>query len=473
MKPTTRIARWLGTVALLWLASVSAQADSAASEAARIQAIAEEAYIFGLPIVMNYTVMYSYAVDPQSPQFKAPFNQLRNMAHVFTPQDKAVVTPNSDTPYSFAWMDLRAEPVVITVPPVAKGRYYSVMLCDGNTYNFGLIGSHATQGVPGAYLVVGPDWQGETPTGIQKVFRATTQFAAAGFRTQLFGADDLANVRAVQAGYRVQTLSAWQQRPAPPAAPAVDFPVVDKELAKRDFFAYLDFALQFAPAQPEEREIRAKLADIGIGIGNGQFERFKALAARYGKELAAGAAAGEAKIAQSIPTLGQRENGWSLMLQAGGDRQRYHGDWLARADVAKAGIYALDASEALYALNRSLPDGEALDGSRHQYSLTFPAGQLPPAGAFWSVTMYDGATQLLVENPIQRYLINSPMLPRLNKNADGSLTLYIQKDSPGQDKQANWLPAPDGPIYLVLRMYVPQARASNGDWHIPALVRVD
>ena len=470
MKIAKQLGATLTIASLLWSGLANAQ-DNSNDEAARVQAIAEEAYIYGLPIVMNYAVMYDYAVDRQSSQFKAPFNQIHNMTHVATPADKAIVSPNSDTPYSFVWMDLRAEPMVLTVPAVAKGRYYSVMLCDGNTYNFGTIGSHATQGIPGAYMVVGPDWQGETPSGIQQVFRSNTQFALAGYRTQLFSPADMPNVEAVQAGYQAQSLSAYLQQPAPPAAAKIDFPPVNKELLKQNFFAYLDFALQFAPAAANEQAIRAKLASIGIG--NGKFAEFKAMAARQHEALAAGVAAGEQKVSAAVPALGKRENGWTLLLQGGGDLARYHGDWLTRAAVAKAGIYALDASEAMYALTRIEADGQPLDGSQHSYSITFPAGQLPPAEAFWSLTMYDGKTQLLVANPLKRYLINSPMLPQLQKNADGSLTLYLQKDSPGADKESNWLPAPDGPIYLGLRLYVPEPAARDGSWTVPPILRRD
>src|SRR5882757_10612209 len=157
------------------------------------KAIAEEGFIYGLPIVMNYAVMYEYAVDKSGPQFKAPFNQINNEARVFTYKDTAVITPNSDTPYSFMWMDLRAEPMVLSVPAVEKTRYYSVQLIDGNTYNYGYIGSRATGNEPGDYLVVGPSWGGETPPGVKAVFRSTTQFSIAGYRTQLFGPDDMPN----------------------------------------------------------------------------------------------------------------------------------------------------------------------------------------------------------------------------------------------------------------------------------------
>src|ERR1043165_4956368 len=229
--------------------------------------IAEEGFIYGLPIVMNYAVMYEYAVDRNSGQFKAPFNQIKNEPNVFTYKDTAIVTPNSDTPYSFVWMDLRAEPVVLSVPAIDPKRYYSVMLCDGNTYNYGYIGTRATGSEAGDYMVVGPDWKGDTPAGIKQVFRSSTQFSVAGYRTQLFGPEDLDNVKKVQAGYKVQMLSAYLKQTPPGAAPAIDFPKIDKELVKTNFFDYLDFALQYAPPQDNERQIRAKLARIGVGPG--------------------------------------------------------------------------------------------------------------------------------------------------------------------------------------------------------------
>ena len=177
--------------------------------------IAEEGFIYGLPLVMNYAVMHEFAVDTKSGQFKAPFNEINNMHHVATPEDTAVITPNSDTPYSILWLDLRAEPMVISVPAVEKERYYSVQLIDGNTYNFGYIGSRATGTEPGDYLVVGPDWKGETPAGIKKVFPSTTPFTLALFRTQLFNPDDMPNVEKVQAGYKAQPLSAFLEATRP------------------------------------------------------------------------------------------------------------------------------------------------------------------------------------------------------------------------------------------------------------------
>jgi hypothetical protein len=437
------------------------------------KAIAEEGFIYGLPIVMNYAVMYEYAVDRTSGQFKAPFNQINNEARVFTYKDTAVITPNSDTPYSILWLDLRAEPVLLSVPAVERSRYYSVMLCDGNTFNYGYIGSRATGTQPGDYLVVGPDWKGETPAGIKKVFHSTTQFSAVAYRTQLFNPADMPNVVKIQSGYKVQPLSAFLKQPAPPAAPAIDFPKANAELVKQNFFSYLDFALQYAPPGPEEVAIRAKLASIGIGPGK-TFD-MKDLSLEHKAAVLLGMKQGEEKIEQYLASGQKNINGWKVGSLFG-DRSFYNGDWLKRAAAAKGGIYGNDAIEAMYPMTKTLTNGEELDGSKHNYTLTFAKGQFPPVNAFWSVTMYDGKSQLLIENPINRYLINSPMLPGLKKNPDGSLTLYIQKDSPGKAKESNWLPAPNDTIYLVMRLYWPKENppsilpAGGGTWQPPAIV---
>ena len=438
------------------------------------KAIAEEGYIYGLPIVMNYGVMYEYVVDKNSSQFKAPFNQLYNMRRVATPEDTAIVTPNSDTPYSLGFMDLRAEPVVISVPAIEKSRYYSVQLCDGNTFNYGYIGTRATGPEAGDYMVVGPGWKGATPPGIKKVLNSSTQFSMVIFRTQLFNPKDMPNVIKIQDGYKTQPLSAFLKQPPPTAAPAIKFPKIDKELAKTGFFDYLAFQLQFAPAGPEEKAIRGKLARLGVEAGK-PFD-FKALSLEQKAAVVEGMKFGEAKVTQAVSNAGKDVNGWRV-TDPDGDRAFFNGDWLKRALAAQAGIYGNDSAEATYPLTKTLPDGEPLDTSKHNYTLTFPAGQLPPVNAFWSVTMYDGKSQLLIKNPINRYLLNSPMLPNMKKNADGSLTLYIQKDSPGADKESNWLPAPNDLIYLVMRLYWPKTEAPSilppgeGTWKPPGIVK--
>jgi hypothetical protein len=362
------------------------KAGIAAPGIAETKAIAQEGFIYGLPIVMNYAVMYEYAVDRDSGQFKAPFNQINNEARVFTYKDTAIITPNSDTPYSILWLDLRAEPIVLSVPAVEKERYYSVMLCDGNTFNYGYIGSRATGSDAGDYMVVGPDWNGEAPPGIKKVFRSSTQFSAAAYRTQLFNPEDMPNVVKVQAGYKAQPLSAYLHQPAPPAAPAINFPKINKELVKTGFFDYLDFALQFAPAGPEEKEIRAKLARIRVGPGK-KFD-FKDLSPEQQAQVGLGMKDGEAKIEQYLQSGQKNINGWKVGSLFG-DSAFFNGDWLKRAAAAQGGIYGNDAVEAMYPMTKTLADGEVLDGNKHNYTLTFAADQFPPVNAFWSVTMYD------------------------------------------------------------------------------------
>ena len=460
------------TVTTIMPLPASAQAKAEWPDIREAKAIAEEGFIYGLPIVMNYAVMYEYSVDRNSGQYKAPFNQINNEARVFTYKDTAVITPNSDTPYSIAWLDLRAEPIVLSVPAVEKARYYSVMLCDGNTFNYGYIGSRATGSDAGDYLVVGPSWQGATPAGIKKVFRATTQFSAVAYRTQLFNPADMPNVAKIQAGYKAQPLSAYAKQPATVAAAAIDFPKANADLVKKNFFEYLDFALQFAPAGPEERVIREKLARIGVGPGK-TFD-FKDLPLEHKLEIGLGMKDGEAKVDKYLASGSKNVNGWKIGAFFG-DRLFFSGDWLKRAAAAKGGLYGNDAVEAVYPYTKALASGEALDGSKHKYTITFPAGQLPPVDAFWSVTMYDGKSQLLIENPINRYLINSPMLPGMKKNADGSLTLYVQKDSPGADRESSWLPAPNDEIFLVMRLYWPKTAAPSvlpageGSWQPPAI----
>src|SRR6267378_1454745 len=182
--------------------------------------------------------MYEFCVDKNSGQYKAPFNTIFNEHRVFTYKDTTVISPNSDTPYTTLWLDLRAEPMVISVPAVPRERYYSVQLIDGNAYNYGYIGTRATGSEPGDYLVVGPDWKGQTPAGIKKVFSSTTPFGLTLFRTQLFNGQDMPNVEKVQAGYKAQPLSAFLNQPAPPAAPKIDFLPATSEGVKDNFFEF-------------------------------------------------------------------------------------------------------------------------------------------------------------------------------------------------------------------------------------------
>jgi hypothetical protein len=437
---------------------------------ARTYEIAKEAYIYGFPMIANYKAMYGFAIDRAGSQFKAPFNQIYNLQRTTTPADTAVITPNADTPYSMLELDLRAEPIVFCVPEVEKTRYYSVQIVDMYTFNFGYVGSRATGNGAGCYMVSGPAWKGEKPAGVAKIFPSETEFAFAIFRTQLLGPDDMPNVIKVQSGYKAQPLSQFLGEQAPPAAPEVQWPKFTDNAFKTDAFAFLNFLTQFTPTAPQEVALRAKIAQIGIAPGEPYDYRKLPELDKLAQGL--GIKHGFEEIQSKRLNLSPRVNGWSEVVGFG-DRASYNGDWLLRAADALAGIYGNDAVEALYPAAYVDGDGATLDAGKYRYTLTFPAGQYPPANAFWSVTMYDGKTQLLVANPINRYLINSPMLPELKTNADGSLTMYIQKDSPGADKEANWLPAPDGTFYLALRLYWPKPEALEGKWKPAPVVRTD
>ncbi len=445
---------------------------------AEARAVAEEAYLYGFPMVVGYAVMYKFFIDPNSGQYKAPINQLHNEARVFTPKDTGISTPNSDTPYSMAMLDLRTEPFVMCMPEIEKARYYDVQLVDLYSDNYGYMGSRATGNDAGCFAVAGPDWKGATPKGVNKVFRSETQFTLVVYRTQLFNPADMPNVEKIQAGYKVQPLSAFLGQPAPPAAPAIDWLKFEQDAFTTKFAEYLDFLLQFCPpvgTAAVEKPLREKLARIGIGPGKKAPHKDAPPAVKAA--VGEGVKAAFAKIGKTAESVGTVVNGWQIGAAAG-SREFYKGNWALRAAAAKLGIYGNSEAEAVYPYTRNDANGIALDGSKHTYQMTFAAGQLPPVNAFWSITMYDGRTQLLIDNPINRYLVNSPMLPELQKNRDGSITIYVQKDSPGKARESNWLPAPDGPMFIAMRLYWPKTDKPSvyplgkGSWKPPALVPV-
>jgi len=439
---------------------------------AEARAIAKEAYIYGFPLVDNYRIQHAYFVDPQNPEYKAPGNQIRNTPRVFTPEDKAIQTPNSDTPYSFAGLDLRAEPMVLTIPPIEKDRYFSVQLIDLYTHNFAYLGSRTTGNGGGNFLLAGPGWKGSTPEGIEQVIRSETEMVFAAYRTQLFNAGDLDNVKKVQAGYKVQPLSAFLGEAAPPAAPKIDCltPLTpDQQKSSLEFFNILNFVLQFCPPNPSEEELLARFAKIGVGAGK-KFD-FASLTPEMREAIAGGVADAwtefEAFMKNEVNT-GKVTSG-----DVFGTREYLKNNYLYRMTGAVLGIYGNSKEEAMYPMYRIDATGKPLDAAQNRYTLHFPPGGLPPVNAFWSLTMYELPSSLLVANPLNRYLINSPMLPNLKQDADGGLTLYIQGESPGPDKESNWLPAPKGPFWCALRLYWPKAEALDGKWTAPPVVKAE
>ena len=410
---------------------VGAQAQTVTPETAR--AIAKEATIYGFPMVDNYRVLYSYFVDKGGPEYKGPWNTLVNTARVYTPDDTAIQTPNSDTPYSFVGADLRAEPLVFTVPAVEKERYYSLQFIDLYTFNFAYVGSRATGNGAGNYLLAGPGWKGEKPAGIKEVIRSETDLAFVLYRTQLFSPEDIENVKRVQAGYKVQTLSTFLGQPAPPPAPAIDWmkPLsAEQERTSPDFFSELNFLFQFAPVATSEKAVRSRFAELGIGGGR-PFD-LNALSPDLRKALEEGMADGWAAFKTHKET--ELDTGKQTSADAFGTRAFLHNNYMARMSGAVLGIYGNSKDEAIYPLYLVGGDGKPLTGA-NAYKLHFAAGELPPVNAFWSLTMYELPKSLLYANKLNRYLINSAMLPQLKKDADGGLTIFVSHDSPGADKE--------------------------------------
>lgn len=448
----------------------SAPETAAAVSPEEARAIAEEAYVYGFPIVDNYRVQYSYFVDKQDPEYKGGWNDVHNTARVYTPEDTAIQTPNSDTPYSFVGADLRAEPLVLTVPPIQQDRYYSLQFVDGYTYNFAYVGSRTTGNGGGRYLLAGPGWQGEKPEGIDEVIRSDTDLAFVLYRTQLFGPSDIEEVRKIQAGYQAAPLSVYLDQPAPPSAPAIDFvPPLPPEQQRTSpqFFEILNFAMRFTPALPQEQALRERFARIGIGP-DGDFDA-DSLSPEMRAAIEGGMADGNAKL--DAFKKNEIDTGKVTSAQLFGTRQELGDNYLYRMAGAALGIYGNTAAEAIYPNFSNDSAGQPLTGA-NRYVFRFPSGGLPPVNAFWSLTMYELPASLLVENPINRYLINSEMLPSLVPDPDGGYTFYIQNESPGADKEANWLPAPKGPFALVLRLYWPKPDALNGSWKSPQPERV-
>ena len=458
----------LVSLALSPLASADAQTAASPAEA---RAITKEAYMYGYPMVDGYRVQYTYLNDLQNPEYKGPRNQVHSTARVYTPEDTAIVGPNSDTPYSTLGMDLRTEPLVVTVPKIDRNRYFSIQLIDAYTFNFDYIGTRTTGNDGGSFLVAGPNWNGETPKGVKKVFRSDTYLALAAYRTQLFNPGDIDNVKTVQAGYKVQPLSEFLGQAAPKPAPAIEFikPLTpETQKTSTEFFNVLNFILQFCPTDPSETELMARFARIGVGAGK-RFDTAKP-SPEMKVAIEQGMADAWAEFAAFKKT--KFDTGQVTFGDVFGTRQYLKNNYLYRFAAGAIGLYGNSKQEAMYPYYGIDSDKQLLTGSK-RYTLRFASGQLPPVNAFWSVTMYESPRSQLYANPLNRYLINSSMLPQLKRDPDGGLTLLIQNESPGKEREANWLPAPKGPFVMAMRLYWPKKEAIDGTWTAPSLMSVE
>lgn len=447
------------------LMSTGAWADFTATPS-EARAIAKEAYLYGYPVVEMYKTLYTQAVDKGGVNFKAPFNHIGNTAQVFTPKDTTLATPNPDTPYSFVWMDLRSEPLVLTLPKIEDNRYYSVQLVDLYTQNIAYLGTRSTGNNGGHYMIAGPDWKGQQPVDVDRVVYSESNIAYALYRTQLLDEKDLNKVKQIQNGYKVQSLSSYVKQAAPAKAPKIDWP---KPLASMSegpqLFRYLNFMLAFAAPQDNEKDLLARFATIGIAPG----APFKVnqLSAEQRKALEDGIADAKAEFATF-----KKDKLDTQQIATGdlfGSRDHLKNNYLYRYAGAQVGLFGNSADEATYFNYVVDSEGKPANGARHSYTVHFAKDQLPPADAFWSLTLYDAKTKLLVPNHKKRYVINSRMLPNLKLDADGGLTLALQHHEPPKAEQSNWLPAPPGPFYAVLRMYLPKPEANNGQWKLPPL----
>jgi hypothetical protein len=318
--------------------------------------------------------------------------------------------------------------------------------------------------------LAGPAWQGTVPEGVKSVIRSETDFAFVLYRTQLFGTSDLAEVKKIQAQYTVRPLSQFTGTASPPTAEAIDFkrPLsAEAQKTSPEFFTLLNFLFRFTPTHPSERALMERFARAGLGAG--QSFDVAALSADQRQAVEQGIA--DAWAAFATFKSKEVDTGKKSSADGFGTREFLHNDYMARMASAVLGIYGNSKEEANYPIYFVDSERNPLNGGTSRYTVRFEPGQLPPVNAFWSLTMYELPASLLTENPIDRYLINSQMEPHLIRDADGGITLYIQHESPGKSKEPNWLPAPKGPFFMVLREYWPKPEALNGSWRVPQAVR--
>ena len=428
------------------------------------KAIARDAWAYAYAPLQGYQTMYNQTQNRSFGGYVGGFNQFRHYSRSSTPADTDIVTPNNDTPYSWAWLDLRAEPMVLSLPAVSAPRYYVNQWFDLYTHNFVYTGVRATGREAGNYLFAGPRWNGTVPAGITKVFIAETEFVGTLTRTQLFGPDDVAAMQAVQAAYKLTPLSQFTGAPAPAAAPAIEWPVWDAAKGEGiEFIAYLNAILPFMPIVPAEQEMLALFARIGIGPG----KPFDANA--LPPEIHAAIATGIAEAAKTLKEGAVQQKDSRALF---GTRAELADGYITKRNYgAMLGIYGNTKEEAVYGSQQTDRDGKVLDGNR-RWVMRFESGQLPPVTEFWSITMYNLPQRFLVGNPLNRYSIGD-RTAGLVKGADGSLEIYMQAESPGPDKESNWLPTPTGPFFFVGRFYGPKAEALDDRWSLPPLIEVN
>jgi len=412
--------------------------------------LAADAYIWGSPLVITERTLQT-------------FGNLLGINHLYwqtalsDPSSRVVVAPNVDTLYSVAVLDLRAGPVMLTVPRITD-RYYTFQFIDAWTNSFAYVGTRATGGRSGTWLVSPPGWRGTVPSGAHQLVAPTAQVFLLG-RFLVKDAADVVNVQRLHATVALAPLGrtgAGARTPGTPRGSPVAVATQDAS-----FYDELGDALgSNAPATDADRAALARFASLGIGPGRHPFSDGSPAARDL---LTRGVARGEAAVTAAARSQSRARDGWTIRLDIG-----TYTDVLVRAVVARVGWGANVPQEAVYASSDGDGDGHRYDGTQ-SYVMHFAPGALPPVRAFWSLTLY-GPTHFLVENSLHRYAIGD-RTPTLAHNADGSLDLYIGHAAP-RGHEGNWLPAPAGPFLLSLRMYLPSAPILEGRYLPPPVRRV-
>ena len=463
-----------GTIALilglmLWpVLSLTARAQSAVTEQ-EAQSIAVDAYIYFYPLIlMDITRKQSTNIEPGKEFGKGPMNVFVNVPE-YPPADfKGVVRSNFDTLYSIAWLDLTKEPQVVSAPDT-NGRYYLLPMLDMWTDVFASPGWRTTGTQAGNFLVTPRGWSGTVPAGFTQI-EAPTPYVWIIGRTKTDGAPDYGEVHKIQAGYKVTPLSEWGKSPKPievKIASSVDMKTPPKTqidtMQADQFFVYAAELLKLHPPHLTDQPIIAQLKRIGFEPGK-SFDITK-VDPVVKKALEAAPAAAQSLMEWKVPTLARVVNYWSMNTDTMGVYGNYY---LKRAIVAQLGLGANLPEDAIYPLNLADEVGKPLDGAS-KYTIHFEKDATPPVNAFWSLTLYD-SDGFQVANSLNRFAVSSWM--PFKYNPDGSLDLYFQNESPGANKEANWLPAPKGPFNLTMRLYSPKSGALTGKWNPPPITKI-
>jgi hypothetical protein len=428
-----------------------------------------DAYIYFYPLLsMDISRKTFTNIEPGKEFGKGPMNMFTNVP-AYPPADfKGVVRSNFDTLYSIAWLDMTKEPAVITAPDT-NGRYYLLPMLDMWTDAFASPGWRTTGTQAGNFLVTPPGWNGTVPVGMSHISAPTPYVWVIG-RTKTDGPPDYDAVHKIQAGYKVTMLSDWGKTPKPVEVridPSIDMKTPPKvqvdTMAAGKYFAYAAELLKVEPPHITDEPILAQMKKIGIELGK-SFDISK-LDPVVQQAIESAPQDAQRLMAWKLPTLARVANGWSMNTDTVGVYGNYY---LKRAILAQQGLGANVPEDAIYPINLGDESGRPLDGA-NKYTMTFEKGAMPPVNAFWSVTLYD-SDGFQVGNSLNRFAVSSWM--PFKYNGDGSLDLYFQNESPGKDKEANWLPAPKGPFNLLLRMYAPKSEALIGKWNPPPVTKV-